>query len=556
MRYSRAIKLGVDLETGEIYDADELFKETKSAFEIRKQFHEDKISLHCCECYQRLDVSTSKYDRLHFKHQKKSNPCPLKDDNLSIVEMEISKAIFKAKESDRHIELKNKIANKLQKIEGVNPDTLAIDDKFIIVDNEKRKPDVYCEYYDKKLVFEIQLSQLSLRYILSRYNFYKKNGIYLIWILDNFDIHRQGQLERDIKYLTEFQNFFKLDEEAEEFRLICDYKFPFLTDRNKLLTKWLKKSVSINQIKFSPRYYQIYYYNFGQAIEDKEVEQRKREIEIEKAERDREKREKEENARSNAEQIIQKIRYKKKNYAFSYDEIERKIKRFDSFEKEILNQELQLQGKFIEGEPILNHWFKKAQNKHFDFLRFILRCKTIKLSIQDKNNEGVTCLMELFKNNEISKSLFATELFLRGYKLTDLDLDFFRHLTDDETENEKKLLKFQYYDKLSNKDLIPEIDNRILNVLYMIESAKEKRFVGTKLNNWVAFANNAIQYYPDFWEYLELAFRKFSILDEIMKSDRKGSFQKKLNDFHNNYPQQNFDIDEIARELYPVIYEE
>jgi len=586
MGYSRAIKLGVDLETGQIYDADELFKEIKSAFEVRKLFHEDKISLHCCECYQELDVSTSKYDRLHFKHQKKSNPCSLKDSNLSVLEMEISKNIYKAKESERHIELKNKIAQKLLKVKGVNPDTMAIDNKFIIIDNEKRKPDVYCEYHGKKLVFEIQLSQLSLRYILSRYNFYKKNGMYLIWILDNFDVrHGQGQLERDIKYLTEYQNFFKLDEDAEEFRLICDYKFPFLTETNTLLTKWLTKSVSINQIKFSIKYYQIYYFNFGQNLESieeeqkkKEIEieraeqrrlikerekqrkeqeeQRKRKIELEKAEQERQEIEREENAKFKVEQVIDKIRDKKENGAFTYKDVEGEIQNFDFFEREILNQKLGLKGKLIEGKPVLNLWFRKAKEKHRDFLCFILQCKSIKLSIQDADNEGVTCLMELYKNKNVSKSFLVTELFKRRYKLTNSDLIFFNNLTDDKTENEKLVLKFKYFDKLKDKNLIHSIDYRVLSMLYMIESAKEKRFIGTKLNSWVAFANNAIQYYPDFWEYIELAFRKFSLLDEIIKADWKGSFQKKLSNFHENYPEQNYAIDEIIRELYPEIYEE
>ena len=69
--------------------------------------------------------------------------------------------------------------------------TVIIDNKFIIKENGKRKPDVYCKFQDKELVFEIQLSDLSLNYILNRYEFYRRNGIYLIWILDKFDIHNQ-----------------------------------------------------------------------------------------------------------------------------------------------------------------------------------------------------------------------------------------------------------------------------------------------------------------------------------------------------------------------------
>jgi len=41
--------------------------------------------------------------------------------------------------------------------------------------------------------------------------------MFLIWILDDFDIHNQGTLERDIKYLTEYENFFKLDVDLQEY---------------------------------------------------------------------------------------------------------------------------------------------------------------------------------------------------------------------------------------------------------------------------------------------------------------------------------------------------
>ncbi len=59
MKYERSIKLALNKIKGEIIDADEVFKESKNAFEIRRQFHADKIELYRCECEQGLNVSTS-----------------------------------------------------------------------------------------------------------------------------------------------------------------------------------------------------------------------------------------------------------------------------------------------------------------------------------------------------------------------------------------------------------------------------------------------------------------------------------------------------------------
>ena len=63
--------------------------------------------------------------------------------------------------------------------------------------------------------------------------------MYLIWILDNFEVKGQNKTERAIKYLMEYQNFFRLDEETNDFRLLCKYKFSFIISNNKSLTNWL-----------------------------------------------------------------------------------------------------------------------------------------------------------------------------------------------------------------------------------------------------------------------------------------------------------------------------
>lgn len=184
-RYERSIKIAFDKASGEILEADEVFDETKNAFELRRQYQKKDLLLSCCECEQDLMVSGSKFDRLHFKHKSGHDYCILSDGQLSPEEHEKFTEILKSKESDRHKELKNKIGLLLQEVEGINKNSIAIDNRFIIRGIEKRRPDVYCKYQGKELVFEIQLSDLSLGYILSRYEFYKKHGMYLIWILDN-----------------------------------------------------------------------------------------------------------------------------------------------------------------------------------------------------------------------------------------------------------------------------------------------------------------------------------------------------------------------------------
>ncbi len=200
--YDRSIKIAFDNESGKILEADKVLSESKDAFTFRKEYHEKKIKLSCCECGQDLIVSGSKFGRIHFKHKPGHSYCFLSDDKITPQEHEKFTEISRLKESDRHKYLKNKIGELLRSVHGVDLGSIAIDDKCIIKTNGRRRPDVYCRYKEKELVFEIQLSDLSLSYILNRYNFYKDNEIYLIWILDNFDIHKQGTLERETGFFS------------------------------------------------------------------------------------------------------------------------------------------------------------------------------------------------------------------------------------------------------------------------------------------------------------------------------------------------------------------
>lgn len=100
-RYERSIKIAFDRLSGEILKAEEVFDIKKDAFTVRRQFHKNEIDLSCCECEQKLNVSTSKYDRLHFKHQANDGDCIFKS-NLTPEDVEQINQILVGKESDRH----------------------------------------------------------------------------------------------------------------------------------------------------------------------------------------------------------------------------------------------------------------------------------------------------------------------------------------------------------------------------------------------------------------------------------------------------------------------
>jgi len=553
-RSERSIKIAFDKVSGEIIDADKVFEKRTDAFEVRRLFHEEKLKLSCCECEQDLNVSGSKYDRLHFKHKPKHNFCILADGKLSPREHEGFTSILKNKESDRHKELKNKIGMLLSNIDGVDINSIAIDDKFIIRDNEKRRPDVYCKYKDKELVFEIQLSDLSLGYILSRYEFYKKHKIFLIWILDNFDIHNQGTLERDIKYLTKYQNFFKLDEIADTFKFTCEYKFPFLTDDNKLIIKWLDKSVSLSEIRFDYESYQIYYYNFGDNRKKAEIKQQKKVQELFEGERKKIAEQKLRNANAKINHIIDEIKELRQRQSQNFDFVLFEIDELTEYELQTLNSTLGFNNRDKFKNPPLLQWIKKATQNDVAFIEFILICHGIEIDVNEKNSENRTPFQEIYKNNNILKYIPVKSLLKRGYKITEEDIAFCRTMTDLDNDKKMDIHLYTICNNLSNRDLVDE-SYLFAKLLFIIESAKGQQIIGFnyKHEEWVAFANNAIQYYSEYWEYIELAFNNYGLWDKLIELDKKGTFQKKVQAFYSKMPKQKFDFDEVFQDLYPEL---
>lgn len=548
-RYDRSIKIAFDKTSGEILDADEVFDIAKDAFEIRKKYHEKNLILSCCECEQDLMVSGSKYDRLHFKHKQGHDFCILADGKLSPHDHEKLTVILKGKESDRHKELKNKIGEYLKNVSGVDISTIQIDNKFIIKGNEKRKPDVYCKFQDKELVFEIQLSELSLGYILSRYDFYRKHGMYLIWILDNFDIHNQGTLERDIKYLTKYENFFKLDEQSKTLKLECEYKFPFLTDDNKLLTKWLKKSIALNELKFDSEVHQAFYYNFGDNKVKTETLQKQKEVEIKEAERKKREQQKLENAQRTAKNLIAEIADFRKRKIQNFDRISNQLEELDDFELDVLNKTLNLKGK--SKSPLIK-WIDEATQDDVIFLSFVLKTNKIELDINTTDN-GRTPLQAIFENENIHKTTPALSLFQAGYRLTESDNLTLLKFKKQQKITEEIFYIFQFCNNLTDRSLVPDVF-QFSKLLFILESARKEKMVWynyTKGNIWISFANNAIQSYSEYWEYIELAFKKVGLWDKLIQLDTKGTFQKKVEQFYSKMPRQKYDFEKVFNDLYP-----
>ncbi len=228
----------------------------ENGFKVREQYNLGEIDFECCECKQSLIISY-RYS-VYLKHKPNSKECALKDENTAQELIDDINRSNLSKESPRHLELKHKLIEKLQNNGGI---TELESEQYISNGKERRKPDVFCDYKGFKIAFEVQLSNISQRYIFYRYNFYKELGIYLFWILDNFSKIHQNHKDKDIKYLNENQNVFELNENKNNPALfICNYKEPYIFGM-EVREKWNKSFVDFN-LHFDNDNFQVYFYDF------------------------------------------------------------------------------------------------------------------------------------------------------------------------------------------------------------------------------------------------------------------------------------------------------
>lgn len=549
-KLNRSINIAKIKETGEVIIADECFKEAKEGFRYRKLFHEKEISFKCLECGQDLNISRSSLDRVYLRHKANHESCFLSDNELEDYQLEEYERAVAAKESDRHKELKWKIGNRLMPVPGVESGSVAVDNKFIVKEDGRRKPDVYCRFKGKELVFEIQLSELSLAYILSRHNFYRKHGIYLIWILDTYDVKKQGTKEKDLKYLSSHQNFFKLDESVQEFRLICDYKFSFLTDDNELLSKWLDKSISLHQLKFEEISWQAYYFDFSRQLAELEEQQK-----IKKAEArlEREKKlleQRENNTKAKISGIVQQIKRLKQARAIDFSEVTNEIEDLDPHELKALNVYLGFNNPEKYRVPALFSWVDEVASIGPFFLIFILRCAEIELDVQGSASSGESLFAKVISTLNTYRDTVVKLLFKRGYNLTEADREIYKAKMG--IQGSDGLMSYEFCNRLTNRLLVDDVSKHF-KLLLIFESIRIGKVTGFNFGegNWVAFANNAIEYYPKYWARIESALKQSGLWETLHQKDKKKTFLKKLESWEASSPVQAEDAFDVVFDLFP-----
>lgn len=547
--------------SGSIIDVKENFKERKDFFHFRDKAYQDKLEFECLECGQEISISKSRRNNLYFKHNPSTKSCLLKDSQFSVGEWEIYKKIIFSKESDRHKFLKYTIGEKLRSVDGIDLNNLWIDDRYVIFGGEKRRPDVYCEYRGKKIVFEIQLSDLSPRYMIERNSFYNKHGIYLIWILDCFNYLDQNNNQLNLKYLSGHQNFFKFNESASEFKLDCRFKKNFIFEKKEVHCQWKTAAIGLDSLIFEENQMKVYHYHYENGKKSKEeyLNRFKAKVQMRIAESNKIKQLALKNSR--VEKFIDDLRYFYKNGLSDFRRFYAYLENCDDSELKIINKRIG----FETSPNTLFKLFDPTKKKNYRFLYFILDVIQIQLDVNIKNEKGKTLFEIIVSNPEFSLGQLVSmvkSLLFRGYVLQETDFEVWTRRGFDH----KDISLFYLFEKFSggkNLDVIEKVFKlEYGNIVLMIESIKRNKFLHfnygspSETSCWVAFANNALEYHSRYWEYVELAFKHYGNWDEIINYDflNKQSLKKKLDRYQIAKPPIDEEFVEVFFEFYQETY--
>ena len=217
---------------------------------------EDRLNnnYECMECDKKLSVHKNKNDLYYFKHPKDTcifNNLDSDDKKLIILNSEYHS-------SDRHSTYQDKL---IQFLEKNNFTAIAKEKSFFINKKVQHRADIYFEDSNHKFVIEVQISSLSFRNIRKRIDFYKSQGIYLLWVVD-IDYIGKGirQFLKDIlKYGSKYNEIFSFNDSN---KLQVHYqKIYYWKKKNKIWEEYKVGTMIFNNLSFNEQDMTICYYN-------------------------------------------------------------------------------------------------------------------------------------------------------------------------------------------------------------------------------------------------------------------------------------------------------
>lgn len=549
----RTIETILNLHTGELLEADDVFKEAKQREDIIFRFRtelqthfekEEKIFV-CIFCKQSVGIRGKKdKSDFYFAHNYNSEDCIIKTGStLTFEEIRCIK-YNGVKESEEHYLLKNQIAFALEQDPLVTKVETERVFKDLAISKDWKKPDVLATLPDKKIAFELQLSTTFLSVIVSRTIFYKERGVFLIWVFPTFslDADLQKFTQKDVYYTNAFnvyvfdQQAAKLSDKEKTLMLKCFYK-KFSIKNEQLVTSWEQTFISIHDLNFNAQDFTSWYYN--SYLEKESV---LKELALQRQTRIL--REEEAEASYNSKKTIEYLRkfYKFNARPWSPDDEETPSNEpRTELEINLINEHL---GFSDSKAGFIANLFVSGDKS--EFLRYVCEQDFIKINMENVVIEGGTIfayLLDLEDKWEFHQKMKL--LFRSGYKMT--ASDFSRHdelygtYYFNQSEYEREAIKRWAYVYFLNSiwyryNIYEAVEIR--KIIYAILSVKNNLSIGYKFANMRQHAVNFLDNYKEYGHLYIRALKHYNRFEQLLLEDKRGKLKEKIEKFLNDSPKQ------------------
>ncbi|RYE33251.1 MAG: hypothetical protein EOP48_30810 [Sphingobacteriales bacterium] len=211
----------------------------------------------------------------------------------------------------------------------------------------------------------------------------------------------------------------------------------------------------------------------------------------------------------------------------------------------------------IGGEPdaILNTVLSDASKYHFAI--FMLRNGIFAFPVS-YTKQGVTAFQLMARFVFLGNSTFHGHgllfLFGRGYKIQQSDIEFvsklFNVISSEDQLSHWCIIRFALL--LNDPDLLEAALMHHMS-LFTIVSFKMKKPVGIRYPNLLGVANNAFLHYRSHGDILLKAMKHYGVYEEVIKRDRKNTFQYRMEDFELYKPVQEAAFNDIVFKIFPEL---
>lgn len=271
-----AIKENLDLDSGKIIETTQFINEKRYDELIQARSTIKERLLHqplfsCAICGTHVYLISNKFKRFFFRHKHEDGSCPAKTRGKLNQEEIRARKYRGLRESKAHQKIKELIARSLQADSEFSE--VYCERRLTSAENPERyrRPDVQATLLNRKIAFEAQLSTTFLDVVCERKDFYRQEGVLLVWIICRFEPKRRRLTQDDLLF-TNNSNIFVVDEETAkrseetgQFQLRCHYRVP-IRRGDDLEDRWQMKIVPFNELTCERDQQRAWYFDYESAV--------------------------------------------------------------------------------------------------------------------------------------------------------------------------------------------------------------------------------------------------------------------------------------------------